>query len=92
MLSLLHRDAMWITNIVPSRQFAAGQVFGREAVQYFQPELTCVSTALTSKAGTAVMLICLDPSPDQAVSDVELGGEDLVCSLARKNTPGPPSV
>lgn len=64
MLSMPHRDAMRITDIVPSCQLAAGQVFGREAVQHFQLELTRVSTALASKAGTAVMLICTDPSPN----------------------------
>jgi hypothetical protein len=78
---------MRITDIVPSCQLAAGQVFGREAVQHFQLELTRVSTALTSKAGTAVMLICPDPSPDLAVSDVKLGGQELVSPFAREILP-----
>ena len=87
MLSLPHRDAMWIDNIVRGHQIAAGQVFSREAVQHFQLELTCVSTTLPNKAGTAVLLICPDPSPDLAVRDVELGSEDLLSSLAREIRP-----
>jgi hypothetical protein len=87
MLSLPHHDAMWIADIVHSRQLAAGQDFSREAVQHFQLELTRVSTALKNKAGTAVMLICPDPSPNHAVSDIELRSQDFVSSHARKIRP-----
>lgn len=72
---------------IHSRQLAAGQVFSCEAVQHFQLELTRLSPALANKPGTAVMMICPDLSPNQAVSDVELGGEDFVSSLARKGCP-----
>lgn len=87
MLSLTHRDAMWISDFVHSRQLAAGQVFSCEAVQHFQLELTRVSTALANKPGTAVMLISHDLAPNLAVSDVEVGGEDFVSSLPRKVYP-----
>jgi hypothetical protein len=55
---------MRIADIVHSRQFAAGQILSRETAQHFQLELTRVSTALTNKAGTAMMPICPNPSSD----------------------------
>jgi hypothetical protein len=78
---------MRIADIINSRQFAEGQVLGFETVQHFQLKLTRVSTALTNKPSTAMMLICPDPSPDEAVSDVVLSREDLVSSLSRKVFP-----
>lgn len=84
MLLLPHRDAMRIADIINSHQFTVRQVFSCMAVQHFQLELIRVLTALTNKAGTAMMLICQNPTSDEAVGDVYLAARILYPPLPER--------
>ncbi|WP_449392332.1 hypothetical protein [Eoetvoesiella caeni] len=61
------------TDIVNSFKFTAGQIFGCPTVWHFQFELSCVSVALAYKTGTAMVLVCRNPTSDKAVSNFVLG-------------------
>jgi len=69
MLLLPPRNAMWIADIVHSRQLATGQVFSGEAVQHFKLQLKSVAAALTNEAGAAMMLILILPRYSRTQSD-----------------------
>lgn len=80
---LPHRDAMQITDIVTSSQLTEGQVLSFKPVKHFRFKLIRISTTLPIKPSSAMMLICPYPSPDKALRDVVLGGEDFVYPLSR---------